>query len=456
MPEFRSLIAAIEQNGELLRVKRSVDPRFELPALLKQAEARRKGIVFESVKGSAMQVAGSLLTGPGRFARALQRDNPQQFDAAAHRELIFAAIARPLPAVEVNTAPCKQVILEGAEVDLGALPVPTCFEHDSGPFLTAAIGISRNPANGVLNVGIYRVLITGRNELVVSVGPSSDLLAFLAADKDAGRVTQMVLAVGVNPELLMAASAKVPPELSELDVAGAVAGTALELAPAETLDLPVPATAEIVLEVEIDHRRHLPNTMGEFGDLYGTQNGHVGKVNVISHRESPVFHTIMAGAGKEHNSLGFIILYDIEPDLRRLLSDSYPQVVDLRAHFYPPGMGMPGELYLQLQPDSGVNVAQLIRDVFELKCGRWDISRVIRRIVVTDPDIDIHSNRDVSWAINNRALTRDRHLFFDDLPLPGVGLRLGVDTTVAPEQREQLQRLIIPGADAVKLDDYLD
>lgn len=456
MPDLRHLIEAVEAEGELLRVQRTVEPRFELPALLKQAEARRKGIVFESVAGSKFPVAAALLTSTQRFALALNLPDHEQHDTAAHREYIFNSMDNPVACVQADQPVCKQTVLTGAQVDLSQLPVPTFFEHDSGPFLTAAVGISRNPDNGVINAGIYRVLITGKNELAVSVGPSSDLLKFLAADKAAGRVTQIALVIGASPALLMASSAKVIPEESELDVAGAIAGSPLAVTDAEALDLPVPADAEFILEVEIDHQRHVPNTMGEFGDLYGTQNGHIGTVVALTHRTDPVFHTVMAGAGKEHNALGFIILYDVEPRLREALRETCPQVSDLRVVYDPPSMGMPGELYVQLQRDSGVDTQQLARDIFALKCGRWDIPRVVRRIVILDPDIDLDSRRDISWAVNNRALSRDRHMFFDDLPLPGVGLRMAVDTTVPAAEREALQRLVIPGSENIDLDDYLD
>jgi len=178
-------------------------------------------------------------------------------------------------------------------------------------------------------------------------------------------------------------------------------------------------------------------------------------VLAITHRDDPLFHVIMAGAGREHNSLGFIILYEIETELRRLLAEGHPEVRGVRVLFDPPSMGMTGEIYLQVAAGAEIDAAELARAVFLLKAGRYDVARVIRRIVVLDTDIDINASREIDWAINNRATQPERYHFYRDLPLPGLDLRWAIDALVRPADREKLQRLRIPGAEHIKLDDYL-
>jgi 2,5-furandicarboxylate decarboxylase 1 len=315
--------------------------------------------------------------------------------------------------------------------------------------------VARNPETGVLNAGFYRVLVMGPRQLGVSVGPSSDLLKFFKLNQAAGRPTEMALLVGAAPAVLMAAAAKVPTDVSEFDVAGALAGAPLELVQAQCVDLQVPVTTELVFEVSIDHSSPVPNQMGEFGDLYGTTMAQTAEVLCVTHREAPLFHVIMAGAGREHNSLGFIILYEIETELRRLLAVAYPAVQGVRVLFDPPSMGMTGEVYLQVAPDADISAAELARAVFMLRAGRYDLARVIRRIVLVDTDIDIAQSREINWAINNRATQPDRYHFYQDLPLPGLDLRWAIDALVRPADREKLQRLRIPDAASIKLDDYL-
>lgn len=457
MPKsFRDFYADLDRSGEVLHIRKPVAPRFELAALVKQAELQSKGLAFHDVTGAGFPAVANLMTNAQRFAASLGDKSAEVRSRADHVAQVAAAFATPLAAqLMEGPAPCQQNLIERAAVDCSMLPVPTFFEHDSGPFLTAAVGVARNPETGVLNAGFYRVLVLGPQQLGVSVGPSSDLLRFFKLNQEAGRLTEMALLVGASPAVLMAAAAKVPATVSEFDVAGALAGAPIELVQALNVDLQVPADSEFVLELSIDHSAPLPNQMGEFGDLYGTTMAQTADVLSISHRNDALFHVIMAGAGKEHNSLGFIILYEIETELRRQLAESHPEVQGVRVLFDPPSMGMTGEIYLQLAADAEIIPGEFAREVFNMKCGRYDVARVVRRIVLLDTDIDLQQPREINWAINNRAVQPERYYFYRDLPLPGLNLRMAIDTLMRPDEREKLQRLRIPGAEQIKLDDYL-
>jgi len=451
MSSFRQFIAAIEQGGELLRITRSVAARYELGALLKQAEARRKAVLFESVMQSPFQVVGGLLTSTARFGLALNNPDAEQLTQAEHVIQVRNAIQSPLPFESVATGPCKHTVLQGTDIDCGQLPVPTFFAGDSGPFLTAAVGISRNPANGVINAGFYRVLVLGPDSLAISVSPSSDLLHFIRQDAEQGVSTHVALVVGAEPALLMAAAAKVPAAISELDVAGALQGTPLVTVQAECSDLPVPASAEFVIEVEIDHSATIDNTMGEFGDTYGSQIAQVGKVQAITHREEPVFHVIMAGAGLEHNTVGMIILYEVETDLALQLRTNYPDVQDVRIVFDPPSLGTQGDAYIRMPGGRNYNATTLIEHIFSLNCGQFPLTRIIRRVILVDDDIAIDSRRELSWAMAVRATESTDYLFFDNLDNSGGMLRLGIDARAHADS--QTERLIIPDAGRMHLDD---
>jgi UbiD family decarboxylase len=369
--------------------------------------------------------------------------------------LVENAVAKPLAVVSNEVGLSQEITLAGKQIDTGLLPVPTFFEHDSGPFLTGAIGISRNPSNNVLNAGYYRVLIIGADQVALSVSPTSDLLRFIQADKKADRSTQVALVVGGPASLAIAAAAKVPADVSELDVAGALDGTHMEVVQATNSDLLVPAEAEFIIEITLDHAECIPNTMGEFGDLYGSQTAQVATVTAITHRENALFHVVMAGAGREHNNLGMPVLYEVTMGLREQLQTSHPDVKDCRVLFDPPSMGTTGEIYVQLSADAEIDAARLAREIYAMKCGRYDLARVIHKVLVVDADININSNLELRWAVNNRATADERYQLIDDLQAAGGKLRVAIDATVRSEDRETLQRLITPDAENVRLDDYL-
>jgi 2,5-furandicarboxylate decarboxylase 1 len=453
MTDFRQLVAAVDDGGELLRVARAVDAEYELGALLQQAEARRKAILFESVKGSEFPVVGGLLTSSSRFALALNKSNPARFSRADHVQLVAEAIRSPLPIARTDAAACKHTVLKGSGIDCTRLPVPTFFEGDSGPFMTAAIGISRNPDNGVINAGFYRILLLGRDRIVINVSAGSGLKRFFDHDSEQGTTSQIALVIGAEPALLMAAAAKVPADVSELGVAGALQGAPLDTVTAECSDLPVPASAEFVIEVAVDHSESVDNRMGEYGDLYGSQAAPVGKVQAITHKQNPLFHTVMAGAGKEHNTLGQIILYPIEPDLAKQLAESYPDVNAVRVICDPPSISSRSEIHVRVSSGRAIDAAQLIEHIFSLTCGGYPLARVVRKIVLVDVDIDIDSRREVGWAVAARATQLDDYLKFEQEMDTGMMVRLGIDARAHPGSGTE--RLVIPGAGDIHLDDYL-
>jgi 2,5-furandicarboxylate decarboxylase 1 len=450
MKDLRAIIDVLDASGDLLHVSREVAPQFELGALLKQAEARRKAILFRQVAGSSFPVVGGLLTSPQRFAVALGLDGAEAFDQAAHANLVRNAIENPVGMAELASGSCKDVILTGDAARCSLLPVPTFFAGDSGPFLTAAVGISRNPDNGVVNAGFYRIWVYSDHEIAVSASPSSDLHRFIRAAEGSGQAVPLVLIIGAEPALLMAASAKVPAETSELDVAGALQGEALQVARAEFSDLPVPVNAEFAIELAVRPDQTVENTMGEFGDQYGTQHAFRARVDAITHRDGAVFHAIMAGAGKEHNSLGMIILYELEPELRRDLAVGFPEVENVRVYFEPPRMGMRGEAYIQVRGGRSVSAKGLVEHVYSLVCGRFPLDKVIRRVILLDTDIDLQNRREIDWAVATRAVEAQDYMFFD---APG-GVRLGIDARARPDAG--MEKLIIPGSEHIRLDDYID
>ena len=248
MYDFRSFMNLLEERGDLVNIKKEVNPKFELAALMRKLEQEGKAFVFENVKGAKMPLIGGLLLDIDRFGLAHEVSPDTPFTRVQHSDLLNDATNNPLEPMRVNGGPVKEIIKTGEAVDIYEMPVPTFFEDDSGAFITGAVGITRNPENGVLNVGIYRVLILGKNKISITASTFSDLRRIYNASEENGEELPIALAIGVHPALMMVAASKTPRTISEFDVASALKGSPIELVKCETSDLMVPSDAEIVIE----------------------------------------------------------------------------------------------------------------------------------------------------------------------------------------------------------------
>ena len=267
MHDFRSLASLLESRGDLVRITRPVDSKFELAAVMTRLERAGKAFIFENVRGARFPLAGGLFNRIERFGIAL--DQPATNAPFTHDDLdrhIENAKGRPIKPAVVKTGPSKEVIKTGADINLHELPVPSFFELDSGAFITAAVGIARNPRTGALNAGFYRTLILGDDIFAINASSLSDLRRFYQHAEETGEEMSIALAIGVEPALLFAAACKLPPTVSEFDVAGGIKGAPIEVVKAETSDLPVPANAEFIIEGKVDFSRRIDNISANMPD----------------------------------------------------------------------------------------------------------------------------------------------------------------------------------------------
>jgi 2,5-furandicarboxylate decarboxylase 1 len=395
---------------------------------------------------------------------ALGHDFSSPFTHEAFDALLEKAKANPVDPAIVSGGPVKQVIKTGAEVNLQALPVPTFFELDSGPFITAAVGISRDPETGVQNIGVYRTLITGRNEFVINASSLSDLRVIYKKWEALGETMPIALAIGVDPAMLTAAACKLPPSVSEYGIAGALQGKPMELVQCETSDLTVPATAEFIIEGSVDFSRRVENLLGEFAGQYGPENAPITTVNAITHRSDAIFYTIMAGRNPEHNTLGNVAIYGVQRSITSALRAAIPEIKDLHV-FMDPGMGTLAHVAISIDKTSDAQPKEIIEKTFQTGGHIFPVSMITKRVIIVDEDIDVKNFADVQWAIWNRAATERKFIVIPDVQSweleraakEGMkSVRIGIDATMDLEDVEKLVRPVTPGADKIRLEDYVD
>jgi 2,5-furandicarboxylate decarboxylase 1 len=273
----------------------------------------------------------------------------------------------------------------------------------------------------------------------------------------------IALAIGVEPAVLFAAASKLPPTVSEFDVAGGLKGAPIEMVKAETSDLPVPANAEMIIEGTVDFSRRIENVLGEYAGQYGPESAPVTRVTAITHRRDAIFYSIMAGRNPEHNTIGNIATYGIKRDLAARLRELSPGVRGVNV-FTDPRLGPMVHVVIAMAKTDDEQPKELIRKAFAAPGSIFPVSRITRRIIVVDEDIDINSLDDVEWAIWTRVADASKIIVIpkqeswelDRASHEGRGsLRLGIDATMNMEDRDILVRPRTPGLDNIRLEDYV-
>jgi 2,5-furandicarboxylate decarboxylase 1 len=445
---FRDVLRSLEEAGELRRIKKAVDPRH-LSALAAQA---KEATFFEAIEGYPQwRVAGALVSTRKRLALAMgcsEADIARRFEDG---------IRRPVDAKLVSEGACQEVVRQGDEVDLTAIPIPLMHVKDGGPYISATMVVSKDPEYG-RNVGSYRLMYRTPRETGIDLVSSSDMRRYYQRALDAGRPLEIAVAVGVHPYEMLAASYKAPIDVDEYAIAGGLHGAPVELVRCKTVDLEVPADAELVLEGEL-----LPigwtadeGPFGEFSHITGDVKWNpIFRVKCITHRRDPIFYMLqmpwendwLAAPVIEAAGLQALRIASVEP-------------VAIRA---PVGGCCYWTLVASIKkrPGEGKNALLALLSVAEVKLA-----------IVTDDDIDIYNPDDLDWAITFRVQADH-----DVLIVPGArgkhidpsvrawslgkgGLpttaKLGIDATI-PEgvPKEQYERLRYFARDAVRLEDYL-
>jgi 2,5-furandicarboxylate decarboxylase 1 len=463
---FRSYVALLEERGDLVRIRKAVDRKFEMAALTYALDARHQAVIFENVSGSEIPVVSGLYGGIDRCGLALGVAASQGFTIADHAKRINAAMRNPIHIEEVSSAPVKEVVRTGEDADLSELPVPTFFERDSGAFITGAVGVTRHPQTGELNVGIYRTQILDAHTITINAASMSDLYGIYEAARAKGETMPIALAIGVDPALTMAAASKPPPGVTEYDVASALKGEALKLVRCEDSDLLVPADAEIVIEGRLDFEQPwVENVLAEYPNLYGPSSSPVTRVTALTRRHDAMLYSIMAGFNTEHTAIGGIALYGMQGNFETVVEALSPNIRRVRVIRSPRLTGPMMHMVISIDKQDDDEPARLIEAAFAADVGPFPLSRMFRRIVIVDDDIDIDDLTEVEWAIWTRVGDPSRFKLIPDVlswELDRAGddenrsLRVGIDATMALADVGKLIRPMIPGANEIDLDEYLD
>jgi 2,5-furandicarboxylate decarboxylase 1 len=219
----------------------------------------------------------------------------------------------------------------------------------------------------------------------------------------------------------------------------------------------------MIIEGRVDFSRKIENVLGEFAGQYGPETAPVTEVTAITHRRDAMFYTILAGRNPEHNTVGAIATYGLQRALVNTVRAQFPQIKAMNV-FLEPKLGAMLHAVVAIDKRSDDEPRDLIKAIFAAAGGFFPVSRITKRIIVVDTDIDVNDFQDVEWAVWSRVADAAKFMVIPDVESwelercakEGKGsLRIGIDATMDLEDREKLKRPIIPGAADVRLADYL-
>ena len=445
--DLREFIADLENRGLLKRIKTEVDCELEITEItdrVSKMEGRRNvALLFENVKGYDMPV---LMNAFGSYERMALALGVEKLDDIAEeiREILkipyvslqnkFSVVSLlPLAKKAINfpkyvkNAPCQEVIME--EPDLDKLPILKCWPQDGGRFVTLPLVFTKNPATGKRNVGMYRLQkydsrTTGMHWHIHKNGAEN----FRDMRAKGGERLEAAVAIGTDPVLTYAATAPLPRDIDEMVFAGFLRHKSVELVKCRTVDIEVPAHAEIILEgyVQVDEMRR----EGPFGDHTGyyslADDYPVFHVTCITHRKNPIYFATVVGKPPMEDCY---LAKATERIFLPLLQQMLPEIVDIN-------MPLEGVFHDCVIVSIKKSFPMQARKVMHAFWGMGQMMNV-KMIIVVDAHVNVQDLSEVWWRVyNNIDAKHDLEIVEGPLdvldhssPMAKWGAKLGIDAT---------------------------
>ena len=451
-PSLIEFIERLEIDGELLRIKESISPILEIAEITDRVSKKPRGgkaLLFENVEGSSMPVLINAFGSTKRMNLALGVHNIEDIakriesyikipppttllEKAKLLPMLLQAAQFPAKLVQPAHPPCQEVVHLNDDIDLGTIPILQCWPQDAGRFITFPIVINRSVDKKIRNVGLYRMQVYDKKTTGMHWHIHKDGAHFFHEYRKQNKVMEVAVALGADPASCYSASAPLPYGIDEFLLAGFIRKASVPLVKCKTVDLEVPANAEIVLEGYID-----PAEMrleGPFGDHTGyySQDGDypIFHITAITHRKNPVYLTTIVGKPPQED---FYLGRATERIFLPLLRTQLPEIVD---------MDMPVEgifhncVIVSLDKRYPMQSRRLMSALWGL--GQMSF---VKTIVTVDAEVNVHDYKEVAKLLLNKVdFTTD--LFFSEGVLDVLnhasdqrlhGSKLGIDLSTKIE-----------------------
>ena len=442
---LREYVESLEEDDQLRRIRAKVSVDLEIAEILRRVMYKNEGpaILFENVEGYKIPVLGNAFGSLKRLKMALNIEN---FEEIGERMTSLTKLKIPhglldkfkmLPKLSeisdyapknVSSGPVMEVI-ETSNPTLDRLPIIKSFPKDSGRFITFGITVSKNPETDIRNLGVYRLQVISSKKAIMHWQVHKRGALHYQMNKENMQKTEVAIIIGVDPATVFSAVAPVPEGLDKFLFAGITRKKGIDLVKCRTIDVEVPASAEIVLEGYVDPTDL--NIEGPFGDHTGyytpPEPYPTFTLTGIMMRKNPIYLTTVVGKPiLEDAYIGKVIERAFLP----LVKLFQPEVVDF---------SMPAAGWFQ-----GIAIVSIRKrypgQAKKVMMGLWGLGQLAltKILIVVDEDIKVHDFNDVIWAVTTRSDPKRDTLIIENTPTDtldpaspflNLGSKMGIDAT---------------------------
>jgi len=407
--DLREWLQRVDDMGELVRVKKPVHWDEEMSAIgyLVAKQTPSPAILIEQVKGYENSPVGAQMLwnilGPSFKRIAVTLEEPPDTPTLELIRRVKNKLKNRIPPREVSAsqAPLYENTKTGAQIDLNQLPIPKHWARDGGRYPgTADAVITRDPDTGYLNIGTYRMMLQGKNQVGLYLSPGKDARLHITRAWQRGESIQVAAAWGIDPLFMVIGSQTFPKNVSEYEFAGGVKGQPIPVVRGKTCDLLLPANAELAIEGVIRPQSvKEEGPFGEFTGYYGRPEAGCPLVDVtaVHYRSKPILtNALMADYPSNEQSTFFAIIRSarIWDDMDKL---GIPGIQGVFAH--PAGAGGFGMTVISLEQRYAGHAAQTLALAAQVPGGAY----YTKWIIAVDDDVDPTDMNQVIWAMSSRC-----------------------------------------------------
>ncbi|MDW0187721.1 MAG: menaquinone biosynthesis decarboxylase [Nitrososphaeraceae archaeon] len=468
--DLRGFVESLEKIHQLKRITTRVSVDLEIAEILRRVMYKNEGpaVLFENVEGYKIPVLGNAFGSLRRLKIALDMEN---FEEIGERMSALTRLKIPhgllnkfkmLPKLSeiadygpksVNSGPITEII-ETTNPSLNILPIIKSFPKDSGRFITFGITVTKNPETQVRNMGVYRLQVIDSKKAIMHWQIHKRGALHYQMNKENSQKTEVAIVIGADPATVFSAVAPVPEGLDKFLFAGITRKKGIDLVKCRTIDVEVPATAEIVLEGYVDPSEL--NVEGPFGDHTGyytpPEPFPTFTLTGIMMRKNPIYLTTVVGKPiLEDAYIGKVIERSFLP-LVRLFQ---PEVVDFSM---PPAGWFQGLAIVSIKKRYPGQAKKVMMGLWGM--GQLSLTKIL---IVVDQDVNVHDMNDVIWAVTTRADPKRDTMLIDNAPtdtldpassLLNLGSKMGIDATKKMKEEgyeRPIQEEAVPNESTVSL-----